>query len=295
MIIVRLHGQMGNQMFCYATAYAASKIYNEKLIVYKYEYDTLYRMDGFQIKKLMIDCKNFYVGIPISLYLYTTKKLMVKLINKFFKKKVFIMSNKYQNKQIDIVDEVLYEYTKIDLDKKKNIHIIDGFRQSPLYFDQYYDEIVNQFKPNYKLSSETLKWISKIKNDRHSVALHIRRGDYIKIGWCLSLDYYYKAMKMITERYPDAVFYVFSDDIPWVKDNLKVPQYNVKYVERTCRVPAFDDIWTMSKCENNIIANSSFSWWGAYLNQTVNKIVIAPIEIYKNNRKIIPKDWHVIE
>lgn len=117
----------------------------------------------------------------------------------------------------------------------------------------------------------------------------------MQIDWTIPIDYYYKSMETMKEKYPNATFYVFSDDVAWAKENLQNNKYQIKYIEHHYDNNPFDDIWLMSKCRHNIIANSSYSWWGAYLNGNKDKLVIAPQKIQKtNNKDILPNTWMVI-
>lgn len=119
----------------------------------------------------------------------------------------------------------------------------------------------------------------EIKNS-NSVSLHIRRGDYValsksKKGHALCpISYYKKAIENIAQKIHNPRFFIFSDDIQWVKENLAI-KYNAEYIDFNRDYPE-RDIILMKHCKHNIIANSSFSWWGAWLNENPNKIVIAP-------------------
>lgn len=294
MIITKLDGQLGNQMFTYATGFALSKDNNESLAIFRYEFETLAADIGFQLSSLNIDKCNFYYGIPLSLYWHTTKRAINRLSNRFLHRAIFHIKP-YYNSKIDILDEPSLEYHKIELSSDKKIHLVIGFRQSPLYFDKYRSELLRQFTPSYKQSLSVINWLNIIENEEYPVSLHIRRGDYVKAGLCIALDFYYKAIEKILKLHPNAVFFIFSNDIEWVKNNLKISPTHVRYVEHTTPIHSFDDIWLMSKCKSNIIANSSFSWWAAYLNQNPQKIVYAPIQILKNNKHIMCPNWTIIE
>lgn len=297
MVIARLKGRLGNQMFAYATSYALSRKYNKKLAVYKFEYDTARRKEGFTLGALKLAKRNFYCGIPLSLYWFTIKSIICIKLQMLFKVKIKY-NERYYRKNIETFyedEEKALSFEPLTLNKKYSKHIIEGFRQSPLYFDEYYDEIVAQFQPNYQLDKESVHWQSVIENDNCAVSIHIRRGDYVQLNWTVQTDYYYKAMEIMKEKYPDATFYVFSDDVLWAKQNLQNDKYQIKYIEHHCENNPFDDIWLMSKCSHNIIANSSYSWWGAYLNCNKDKLVIAPQKIQRtNNRDILPDTWMVI-
>ena len=131
-----------------------------------------------------------------------------------------------------------------------------------------------------------------------AVSLHVRRGDYVSdpktkaiLGVC-SLDYYRAAIAHIAERIESPAFFVFSDDIAWAKANLEIP-FPCEYVDHNQGQQSYNDMHLMSLCKHHIIANSSFSWWGAWLNPRKDKIVIAPENWFANNedaKDLIPPE-----
>jgi hypothetical protein len=152
-------------------------------------------------------------------------------------------------------------------------HGMDFYYQDPKWFEKYADDIRAMFRPE----GEPLDY----------VAIHIRRGDYIGNVFHVDLtltDYYQKAMAEFGAHYE---FLVFSDDIPWCQQNLHGS--NLSFHEGT----ELEDFSAMARCKHQIIANSSFSWWAAYLNPNPNKIVIAPQAWHPDGveRTICPKEW----
>jgi hypothetical protein len=133
----------------------------------------------------------------------------------------------------------------------------------------------------------------------NAVSLHVRRGDYVKNpkttathGLC-SLDYYHTAIRYIYETVEQPYFFIFSDDMAWVKEHLKIDA-PCQYVDHNQGKESFNDMHLMSLCKHHIIANSSFSWWGAWLNSSPEKIVIAPNKWFANQNNIkdlLPNDW----
>jgi hypothetical protein len=126
--------------------------------------------------------------------------------------------------------------------------------------------------------------------------VHIRRGDYAYVkeitaihGIC-SMDYYFEAMELIKKIFPTASFFIFSDDVDWVKENFQQPN---NYIITPNLTSPQEDLRLMSMCTHHIIANSSFSWWAAWLNPLVNKLVVSPREWMKGkfDLPIINKDW----
>lgn len=173
-----------------------------------------------------------------------------------------------------------------DLKIGNNNYYLDGYWQSEKYFKDHKDEIKNSLKIN----EEKFK---KYDFDG-SVSIHIRRTDYLTSNGyhpVQTIEYYKNALDIIGGY---GNLYVFSDDINWCKTNLKFK--NMVFVEGNDDV---DDLWIMSMCENNIITNSSFSWWGAWLNNHTDKKIIAPKKwfgegVKLNTKDIIPENWIII-
>lgn len=171
---------------------------------------------------------------------------------------------------------------------------IEGYFQSEKYFLENRKDILETFRiPNQTLDYINDKWGDLLKLN-NKVSLHIRRGDYLLPQYsshhpAQNLDYYSSAIKHFDEN---SNFLIFSDDIEWCKENFIGSQFN--FIEGN---PDYIDLWVMSLCDHNVIANSSFSWWGAWLNQNPNKIVIAPKKWFGpsyqnvNDNDLIPESW----
>jgi len=174
---------------------------------------------------------------------------------------------------------------------------VDLYYQNEKYFINISDNIRQEFTLKKELSVKAKEILQKINNS-NSVSLHVRHGDYVLDkktnmfhGTC-DLDYYGKAMSLIKEKVDSPVFFVFSDDIAWTKDNLK----GSEFVFVSCpEIEDVEELILMSKCKHNIIANSSFSWWGSWLNSNSDKIVIAPQKWFNdkkaNKNQILPEKW----
>lgn len=248
MIIVRIVGGLGNQMFQYAYAKALQhKGYDVKLDISKFK---KYKLHGaYQLDKYNIDLET---ANPIS------ESLPKKILLKSLKESSLLFDEKMQTLQGN-------EYVK-------------GYFQTEKYFTKIRVILLEQFKIKSKISTKAQHIAKDILSFKNTCSLHIRRGDYVSNpkaksvhGTC-SLDYYKKALQLINKTYDNTLFFIFSDDIEWVKENLLVE--NAIYVEGT-KTP-HEDLYLMSLCHHNITANSSFSWWGAWLNTNPNKMVIAP-------------------
>jgi len=184
---------------------------------------------------------------------------------------------------IQIVDN--FNYSELSYNNNFNYYL-DGYWQSEKYFKNILDIIKNELKP----TDEILKKLnSQIK--KNSVSLHVRRTDYINSNGfhpIQPIEYYNQALNIIGD-YNQII--IFSDDIGWCKNNLKYK--NSIFIENQTPI---DDLWLMSLCEHNIIANSSFSWWGAWLNQNLDKKIVAPLNWFGsslglNSSDIVPESW----
>lgn len=181
--------------------------------------------------------------------------------------------------------------------KRRLGFFVDEYYQNEKYFIDIADEIKKEFVLKNDFSAKAKEYLQRIENS-NSVSLHIRRGDYVankKInayhGVC-GLDYYNEAMKIIKEKINNPIFFVFSDDIHWAEENLK----GTEFVFVSCpEIEDVEELILMSKCKHNIIANSSFSWWGAWLNKNPEKIVIAPKRWFNDKKaeqiNIAPANW----
>ncbi len=177
-----------------------------------------------------------------------------------------------------------------------------GYWQSERYFRHIADAIRRELTPIEPMDAENERALANIRGS-NAIAVHVRRGDYVTNPLAAaahgvpSLGYYRRAMDYAASRVADPVFYVFSDDHDWVRDNLRHP---APLVQMTVNAPerGFRDIQLMSACRHHILANSSFSWWGAWMNTSPDKIVIAPMPWFLDKRldtrDLLPPDWIIM-
>lgn len=177
-----------------------------------------------------------------------------------------------------------------------------GYWASYKYFIEIKDILKKDFTCKEELSENTKYWEKKINNSKYqSVSLHIRRGDYLsernkKIYNELSLDYYKKAISILNEKYGKLSVYVFSNDINWAKENLQLNNNEIHFVVGNDEDHGYEDMILMWKCKHHILANSTFSWWGAFLADELGDTV-APIEFFKftdkfhDIRDLYPESW----
>jgi hypothetical protein len=177
--------------------------------------------------------------------------------------------------------------------------LLDGYWQSEKYFQSAVEQVRSDFSFHEPPSSCNLKVLGQIGHCE-SVALHIRRGDYVAnpqtLAWhgVCPKGYYLRCIDMLRECCQQPTFFVFSDDMPWVRSNLDLPGTTV-LVDHNDVHNAWEDLRLISSCRHHIIANSSFSWWGAWLAETPGQIVMAPDPWFSNkeldDRDLIPERW----
>jgi hypothetical protein len=209
--------------------------------------------------------------------------------NNFIKNKLPILKS---NTPLINIEEKSFEYNEIILRENLNYNI-NGYFQSEKYFIDYIDDI----KYFLSLEDKYTDYILKKYNDilKNSCSIHVRRGDYLILTNkhpVLNIDYYINSLKKIYgKNYNDANVLIFSDDINWCKSNFNFK--NQYFIDENIDII---DLFLMSFCQNNIIANSSFSWWGAWLNNNPEKKVVAPSKWFGESLKlntsdIIPENW----
>lgn len=287
MIIARLKGGLGNQLFQYAMGRVLALKQGTELILDTrgFSQDPLrnYRLDSFQIQARPSNHFWFFPENRIG------RRLNILL--QWFRKQT--------SQPLTLMRETQFSFNPTALLAPDHSYI-DGYWQSEKYFAPIREQLLQDLCLIIPLSSSQADLAQAIRNDEHAVALHVRRGDYVADpatttfhGLC-SLDWYQQAAKLVCAQVPNANFYVFSDDYEWVKNNLKLPA-PIRFIEPSPDGQEAIDLHLMSLCQHNIIANSSFSWWGAWLNANPHKIVIAPQRWFaaghQDTSDLIPEKW----
>lgn len=288
MKIVKYIGGLGNQMFIYAFSVALRETFRQEILVDTHYYKSRIFHNGLEIERIF--------GIHL-----TEAKLSDKLKMSWYFPNYWIdyhLLGKLPARK-NTVRELSGQKVNLELLEDSSDKFYDGYWQSYQYFDSYRDVILKEFtfpsinkedKLNFELNEN-------LKKEENSVGIHIRRGDYLKNwkyrGLC-GIDYYQKAIAYILVHIKSPKFFLFSDDIDWVKENISplLKGYNVTFVNWNHSINSYKDMQLMAMCKNLIIANSSFSWWAAYLNQN-NPIVVAPEKWINSfvDFRIQYKDW----
>lgn len=210
----------------------------------------------------------------------------------------FYLNNIFRNlKFIDNIDnfekivEGPWEYSEVN--PSENNTVFDGYFQSSKNFFGFDEKLIEIFSPSESFVEEILMKYPQLKNE-NTLSIHVRKGDYLQnpdIHPSVSLSYISKALELIGSY---SHVFIFSDDIEWMRQNINLE--NVTYVNEN---EDYKELWMMSLCTNNIICNSTFSWWGSFLNKNKNKKIIAPSLWFgprgpRNHHDIFQSDWIII-
>ncbi|GEO12126.1 alpha-1,2-fucosyltransferase [Segetibacter aerophilus] len=288
MIIVQLKGGLGNQLFQYAAGLSLATHHGVDV---KVDLTELRQPDEEIGTLRAYELNN--ISRPPAIASYEE-------IENIQKQNVF---KKYLEKVSPSHKRTIYNEKQLLFDNNffnSGSHIyLKGYRQSEKYFKHIENIVRHDFELKHELVAN-VKASAEQFSSINSVSIHVRRGDYTnnavkEYHGSLDKDYYQHSIDKISSITKDPIFFIFSDDINWVKSNLKFTK-TVKFVSGTISKNHYEDFYLMSRCKHNIIANSSFSWWASWLNPNPNKMVIAPKRWFNNTRlntrDLIPEGWH---
>lgn len=278
MIITKISDGLGNQLFMYACGYALSKRLNTKLKLDISYLDTS-PLRTYELNKLNICFDILFTVDPCRYYLL--KVFCRKIMHAWMKCRYSLFKEKYE-----------YKFDSDILNIKDNTYL-NGYWQSEKYFKSYRNDLLKMFTPKYELSDGCKNYIHWVHNN-NSVAIHVRRGDYVALGICIGNEYYDKAITYIEKKIESPVYYVFSDDLYYAKDMFKDKQGIYNYVKYESSNLGLDDFFIMKECDHIIMANSSFSWWAAWLNNNDDKIVVCP-KYEQREGDFYPEEWKQID
>lgn len=288
MIIVKLIGGLGNQLFQYALGRHLAEIHHTELKLDITGFDE-YKLHAYSLGHFTI-VENFATKEEVARFQKYKRKPGRRwyIFNKLIAERRYI-----QQRQFHFDPRVL---------RTGNNVYLDGDWQTEKYFKDIESIIRKEITVKTPLSGKD-KGVADAIDATASVMMHIRRGDYVsdpissQYFGTQGLDYYKKAMDIITEKITNPHVFVFSDDHAWVKENIRlgVP---TTYVDHNGADKNYEDLRLMSLCKHHIIANSSFSWWGAWLSQNPDKIVVGPKKWFHNPKKkttstedVLPEGW----
>lgn len=288
MIVVRMKGGLGNQMFQYAAARAVALNAGLPLALdlrhYQREREHGYALGGFALADVPLDAAQQPPVLRERPLAYVFARL--------------------SGRGPRVLRESSLNFDPA-IAAASGPACLEGYFQSEQYFSAHGATIRAELTPVSAPDAQNARWLAEIQADPCAVSLHVRRGDYVRNakfaahhGTCTP-EYYARALAHIAEKMQaDPVVYAFSDDPDWVRENLDLPA-KIKVVGHNDASRNIEDLRLMSACRHHIIANSSFSWWGAWLNPRPEKIVIAPAVWFADptcvNADIWPESWVRIE
>ena len=286
MVITKINGGLGNQMFMYAAGRRLAHVLGAELKL------DISAFADYPLRTYGLSIFNIHENIA-------TPKEIAALIGKkqwILKRAVNRLINRPQLLLPTYIKEKHYHFNPEILDLPDGVYL-DGYWQSEKYFIDI-DNIIRQEFTIKLPQTEENKRLSDLISSRQSVNIHIRRGDFVlnpvvnRVHGVCDLEYYLHCVKQITKTIKNPHFFVFSDDFEWVYNNLKL-SFPTTFVEHNGQDKNYEDIRLMNQCKYHIIANSSFSWWGAWLSQSEGKIVIAPKHYFRENMNttIYPQEW----
>lgn len=291
MIITNLVGGLGNQMFQYAFGLRLAEISGEE-VKFSSDMFAMYKShNGFELervfgRKIDLATSSDLSGIVGFLRAHPqTRRVLGKTKDRFFR---ILAGGKF-------ISEEIYMRHKMAVGSC----YYQGYWQSEDFFPEQVDlrDVYSFVVPDEDVTNRRLA--DEIMSDKCSVSVHIRRGDYLNpkvaaVHGICSEEYYHLAMRHMEEKLQKPKFYIFSDDHKWVSENI-VPRYpESRLVVHNIRGDSYKDMWLMSLCAHNVVANSTFSWWGAWLNRNKNKVAVAPKFWFASSNKaynIVPESW----
>ncbi len=277
MIIVKIKGGLGNQLFQYALGRAVALHHKLPLKL------DLTIFKTYKLHRYLLDQFAIQADIATENEIINLKGRKNVLFSALRKAGLIKRKSYFKEKRSSYFDASVF---------KNNFVYLDGYWQNELYFLDIRELLLRELSPISSMSDLGCDYLKFIKKS-NSVSVHVRRGNYLntKNINVLDVDYYMKAAEYVRKNVEKPTFFVFSDDLEWCKNSLGFLDDCI-YVDRT--QTDIDDLKLMSFCQHNIIANSSFSWWGAWLNRNLNKTVIAPKGWLINDpdsSNVILSDW----
>ena len=325
MIVLEVDSGLGNQMFKYASARALAHKHNTELYLNVdvacsegYGIGQTFQLDKFNISANYVSPRiiqyfnpdnpflSFYAVLRSNIRNIQLIRTIAKQLRKFGLNvsKVIPVGKKNNCKVFHELDED-WKYKSEFLQLPDNM-LIRGYFPSYKYFDHIKKIIVTEFSLKETLSTQSQE-IESIISKSNSVSIHFRRGDVVTNpnykSWYQGVvtdNYYNNAINYFCTAIKNPHFFVFSNDIEWVKENFVIPA-NVTYVDHNKPETGYEDLYLMSKCKHNVTTGcSSFSWWAAYLNTNLNKIVLRAERMNYHDHlnytaDFYPADWIIIE
>ena len=296
-VVVHLVGGLGNQMFQYAAALGLAVQQNRAL---KMDVSAFAACDK---RSYQLDClkvpQDLYTGAP--LFQPVSNSIAARVIRRI-KRDVFKVSALRKGVYCEPhfhFDSAFFKLCGVDI-------LLNGYFQSPRYFESVAQLLRERFQPAAPLSATAADWAAKIAASPCSVSLHVRRGDYLQAPYsalhdALDRSYYDRAVNLIQRLAAERVeFFLFSDEPDFIAEAFA--DLPGAHVVSSDPHKSWEELFLMARCRHNIIANSSYSWWSAWLNPAKDKCVIAPARWFTpgklatcNVLDLYPDDWILLQ
>lgn len=286
MIVVRLCGGLGNQFFQYAAGRRLAHARQTDLVLDLSWYHNTPSSNTPRVYEL--DHYNIQARLPVGMELFWCSLHQGRVLGRlpFFPRR-------WRHRR-----ERAFEFDPAVLALPDNVYL-DGYWQSHKYFADVADLIRHELVPWVPMGKADQAVARQMGASEDAVSLHVRRGDYVsnpataKVHGVCGPQYYAQAIAYLAGRLHQPHFFVFSDDMAWAREHLAIPGA-VTYVDHNDADTAYQDMRLMSLCRHHIIANSSFSWWGAWLSAQAGQTVVAPRVWFadqRNTRDLAPEQW----
>lgn len=290
MVITRLSGGLGNQLFQYATGRRLAHVHGAELKMDvsglgnpAYRTVRHYELAPFGMKQVF--------ATPAEIERFRPRNsMMSRILN--------LVTRKSVQRPESYIREAYYHFDPCILELPDGVYL-DGYWQSERYFADIAETIRKEVAVTTPLVGRNDE-LAQMINGCKAVSLHVRRGDYVtdmvtsKVHGTCGMDYYMRAVEHVASKVGQPVFFLFSDDHEWVRKHLTL-SHPMHFVDHNDTEHGYEDMRLMSLCRHHVIANSSFSWWGAWLNPRKDKIVIAPKRWFNtydaNTSDICPDSW----
>lgn len=288
MVVIKLIGGLGNQMFQYAAGRRLAYVLGVelKLDISWFENQNLRKYDlwVFNIQE--------HFASPEEVALLTVQKQGIT------ERVVRCALRKQPKRPRTYIREKNFHFDPDIVCLSEGVYL-DGYWQSEKYFKDIEAVIQHEFAVNSPQTGKN-KELAELIASCETVSLHIRRGDYVsnpqtnQVHGICDLNYYFRCVEQLTQKVKNPHFFIFSDESEWARENLNLPNQTT-FVDHNRTDKNYEDMRLMSQCKHHIIANSAFSWWGAWLNQNPCKIVLAPKKWFNsvdyNTNDLILDGW----
>jgi hypothetical protein len=296
MVVVTLKGGLGNQLFQYSTGRAIALRTGTELQLDLSEIGN-YRGPNVTDRPLHLNIFDF----PANYVDYTEKNNLQRAIYEKLGSMLWLVSKDAAVKIAGVYkDDQTYKYDQRVNELPGDMHL-KGYWQSEEYFKSYDEKIREEVSIPDPPVGKNREWYEQIC-DTESLSVHVRRGDYVNLDRALPPEYYRKAFRKMVEIAAISDVFVFSDDMKWVREHRQelIPhdaEFDLNYVECNDGSTAHEDLRLMRACDHHIVANSTCSWWGAWLDESDSKRIIAPnywIRGRTDNLDIVPDRWQKV-